>query len=156
MGEMEKSVVVVGGDGRGEEEERLLEGVAMLDFDMLCATVAMQAQNGKWGKLVNLEDEEDVGGDEYGYGEGRGAFRMWEGELLYDCLDDRRIAIQSTWYEQASFFCFVALLDSSFQARFLFCFSFFFPFLWAPSLLFWVELWEWFLVKSLNLFPIPS
>nr|GMC81506.1 cell number regulator 5-like [Ipomoea batatas] len=50
MGEMEAlEKGVVGGEGRGEEEERLLEGVAVLDFDMLCATVAMQAQNGKWG-----------------------------------------------------------------------------------------------------------
>ncbi|XP_031127219.1 uncharacterized protein LOC116029378 [Ipomoea triloba] len=97
MGEMEAlEKGVVGGEGRGEEEERLLEGVAVLDFDMLCATVAMQAQNGKWGKFVNLNDEEDIGGYGYGNGDGRGAFRMWEGELLYDCLDDRRIAIQST------------------------------------------------------------
>lgn len=87
-----------GGDGRGEaEEERLLDGVAMLDFDMLCSTVAMQVQSGKWGNFVNLEGEVDDGGaGRHGYGEGRGAFRMWEGELLYDCLDDRRIALQST------------------------------------------------------------
>ncbi|XP_019162440.1 PREDICTED: uncharacterized protein LOC109158954 [Ipomoea nil] len=97
MGEMEAlEKGVVGADVRGEEEERLLEGVAVLDFDVLCATVAMQAQNGKWGKLVDLNDEEDIDGYGYGNGDGRGAFRMWEGELLYDCLDDRRIAIQST------------------------------------------------------------
>ncbi|CAH9112296.1 unnamed protein product [Cuscuta epithymum] len=89
---------VAGGDGRRQEEEELLEGVAMLDFDMLCSTVAMQTRSGKWGKLVNLGgEEEEMGGHEYGInGEGRGAFRMWEGELLYDCLDDRRIALQST------------------------------------------------------------
>ncbi|VFQ89559.1 unnamed protein product [Cuscuta campestris] len=91
---------VAGGDGRGEaEEERLLDGVAMLDFDMLCSTVAMQVQSGKWGNFVNLEGEvDDDGAGRHGYGEGRGAFRMWEGELLYDCLDDRQIALQSTWY----------------------------------------------------------
>lgn len=84
---------VSGGDGIGEaEEERLLEGVAMLDFDMLCSTVAMQVQRGKWGNFVNLEGEEGNSSCR----EGRGAFRMWEGELLNDCLDDRRIALQST------------------------------------------------------------
>ncbi|KAG6394000.1 hypothetical protein SASPL_144576 [Salvia splendens] len=71
------------------EEERLLsEEVSVLDFDMLCSTVAMQAQQGKWGKLNG--DEED----ELGYG--GGVHRMWEGELFYDCLDDRRLALQSS------------------------------------------------------------
>ncbi|PON49314.1 PLAC8 motif-containing protein [Parasponia andersonii] len=76
-----------------EEEERLLEGMAVLDFDMLCSTVALQTQ-GKWRNLEGLE-----GGDEDGNGDGDGgdfggAFRMWEGELL-DCFEDRRIAIES-------------------------------------------------------------
>ncbi|KAG7033912.1 hypothetical protein SDJN02_03637 [Cucurbita argyrosperma subsp. argyrosperma] len=71
----------------GEEEEKLLEGVTLVDFDMLCSTVAMQTQ-GKWAKLETTHDapmEPDLGG----------VFRMWEGELL-DCFDDRRIAIEST------------------------------------------------------------
>ncbi|GMH15808.1 hypothetical protein Nepgr_017649 [Nepenthes gracilis] len=66
----------VGGGGCGaaaaaaeaEEEKVLLEGMAVLDFDMLCSTVALQNQ-GKW-RL------------------------MWEGEVL-DCFDDHRIAIES-------------------------------------------------------------
>ncbi|GFP83960.1 protein plant cadmium resistance 8 [Phtheirospermum japonicum] len=76
----------------GEEAERLLtEEVTVLDFDMLCATVAMQAQKGKWGKLNgdNNEEENIVSGY------GGGLHRMWEGELVYDCFEDRRIALQS-------------------------------------------------------------
>ncbi|GER27201.1 PLAC8 family protein [Striga asiatica] len=86
-------------NGRGgaaaEEEERLLvEDVAVLDFDMLCATVAMQAHKGKWGKLNGGNGEDDFAADYYQYG--GGVHRMWEGELVNDCLDDRRIALQST------------------------------------------------------------
>lgn len=79
------------GEGEGEvEQQKLLEGVAVLDFDMLCSTVAMQAQ-GKWTKFENNGngDGEDVG--EFG-----GVLRMWEGELL-DCFEDRRIAIETAW-----------------------------------------------------------
>ncbi|XP_057470928.1 uncharacterized protein LOC130759748 isoform X1 [Actinidia eriantha] len=72
----------------GEEEERLLEGMMVLDFDMLCSTVAMQTQ-GKWTKLDQCEDDFEHGGGELG-----GVLRMWEGELL-DCFDDRRIALES-------------------------------------------------------------
>ena len=74
----------------GEEEERLLEGMMVLDFDMLCSTVAMQTQ-GKWTKLDQCEDDFEHGGGELG-----GVLRMWEGELL-DCFDDRRIALESAW-----------------------------------------------------------
>ncbi|KAF3646166.1 putative nitric oxide synthase-interacting protein -like protein [Capsicum annuum] len=77
-----------------EEEERLLsEGVTVVDFDMLCSTVARQAQKGQWVKLDLNGDEDNVG-----YG---GVLRMWEGELFCDSLEDRRIAIQSLccpWY----------------------------------------------------------
>lgn len=80
-----------------EEEERLLmEEVTVLDFDMLCSTVAMQAQKGKWGKLNGDNDEENLGSNYHQYG--GGVHRMWEGELVYDCFDDRRLALQSTWY----------------------------------------------------------
>ncbi|KAL8152323.1 hypothetical protein V2J09_010083 [Rumex salicifolius] len=75
------------------EEERLLEGTAVLDFDVLCSTVAMQNQ-GKW-RLLDSQDEDEVAAGSSG-GEFAGVFRMWEGELL-DCFDDRRIAIESLW-----------------------------------------------------------
>ncbi|KAG8385641.1 hypothetical protein BUALT_Bualt03G0066200 [Buddleja alternifolia] len=82
-----------------EEEERLLmEEVTLLDIDMLCSAVALQAQKGKWGKLNGDNDddgeEEDIVCEYNQYG--GGVFRMWEGELVHDCLDDRRIALQST------------------------------------------------------------
>ncbi|KAJ9690247.1 hypothetical protein PVL29_012748 [Vitis rotundifolia] len=77
------------GEGEGEgEEQRLLEGVAVLDFDMLCSTVALQAQ-GKWTKFDHNGNGDDEDSGEFG-----GVFRMWEGELL-DCFEDRRIAIQT-------------------------------------------------------------
>ncbi|XP_071930398.1 uncharacterized protein [Coffea arabica] len=97
MAEMEKKVVVVADQRREEEEEEkesLMEKVAVLDFDMLCATVAMQSHKGKWDTLnagENGDEEEDI----VVYGNGGGVLRMWEGELLYDCFDDRRIALQS-------------------------------------------------------------
>ncbi|KAL3522144.1 hypothetical protein ACH5RR_014978 [Cinchona calisaya] len=89
MAEMEKK----------EEEESLMEGVAILDFDMLCATVAMQSQKGnKWDYKFNQMDDENVEEEDDAmiYANGRGVLRMWEGELLYDCFDDRRIALQSS------------------------------------------------------------
>ncbi|XP_038883663.1 protein PLANT CADMIUM RESISTANCE 11 [Benincasa hispida] len=87
MADLEKQDRVVVGNGfLGDEEEKLLDGVTLLDFDMLCSTVAMQTQ-GKWAKLETTEDA--ATGPEFG-----GVFRMWEGELL-DCYDDRRIAIES-------------------------------------------------------------
>lgn len=88
MADLEKQERGIGNGFVGEEEEKFLEGVTLLDFDMLCSTVAMQTQ-GKWTKLESAED--GVAEPEFG-----GVFRMWEGELL-DCLEDRRIAIESTW-----------------------------------------------------------
>ncbi|KAK6149831.1 hypothetical protein DH2020_017356 [Rehmannia glutinosa] len=83
-----------GGTAAAEEEERLLmEEVTVLDFDMLCSTVAMQAHKGKWGKLNGDKEEENIVSDYYQYG--GGVHRMWEGELVYDCFDDRRIALES-------------------------------------------------------------
>ncbi|XP_050217788.1 protein PLANT CADMIUM RESISTANCE 11 [Mercurialis annua] len=82
MGDLEKqSTVVMMGEDE-EEEEKL----AVLDFDMLCSTVALQTQ-GKWRKVESDEFYDKNG--EFG-----GVFRMWEGEVL-DCFDDRRIAIES-------------------------------------------------------------
>lgn len=76
--------------GGGQEEEELIEGMAVLDFDMLCSTVALQTQ-GKWTRLESV----DAGDDEKG-GDLGGVLRMWEGEVL-DCCEDRRIAIESAW-----------------------------------------------------------
>lgn len=70
------------------EEERFLEGMAVLDFDMLCSTVALQTQWG-WRKL----DGDDENGES---GDSGGVLRMWEGEVL-NCFEDRRIAIESSW-----------------------------------------------------------
>ncbi|PHT56097.1 hypothetical protein CQW23_04583 [Capsicum baccatum] len=88
---------MAGEKAREEEEERLLsEGVTVVDFDMLCSTVARQAQKGQWVKLDLNGDEDNVG-----YGGNGGVLRMWEGELFCDSLEDRRIAIQSLccpWY----------------------------------------------------------
>ncbi|THG14933.1 hypothetical protein TEA_015397 [Camellia sinensis var. sinensis] len=74
-----------------EEEQKFLEGVTVLDFDMLCSTVASQTQ-GKWRNLDTLhhdESQDGVVGAEFG-----GVLRMWEGEVV-NCFDDRRIALQS-------------------------------------------------------------
>ncbi|KAK7400463.1 hypothetical protein VNO78_11671 [Psophocarpus tetragonolobus] len=85
MGDLDKQERVM----EDEEKERLLEGAAVLDFDVLCSTVALRAAHGKWGMLgVGKEEEEE--GAEFG-----GVFRMWEGEIL-DCFDDHRIVLEST------------------------------------------------------------
>ncbi|XP_075505438.1 protein PLANT CADMIUM RESISTANCE 11-like isoform X1 [Primulina tabacum] len=76
-----------------EEESLLMEGVAVLDFDMLCSTVAMQAHKGKWGKVSDDNEEENLVSE---YQNGGGVFRLWEGEIIYDCFDDQRVALQST------------------------------------------------------------
>ncbi|KAK7319589.1 hypothetical protein RJT34_04312 [Clitoria ternatea] len=80
LGRQERVVVV----DEEEEKERLIENVAVLDFDMLCSTVALHAAHGKWGKLGVDEEGGEIGG----------VFRMWEGEIL-DCFDDQRIALES-------------------------------------------------------------
>ncbi|KAL6573914.1 hypothetical protein OROHE_001456 [Orobanche hederae] len=65
MAELEKKG---GADtAEGEEKERLLmEEVTVLDFDMLCATVAMQAQKGKWAN--SKIEEENFGCPCYRFG----------------------------------------------------------------------------------------
>ncbi|URD89699.1 Cys-rich domain containing protein [Musa troglodytarum] len=79
----------------GTQEEEAVGGevAAVLDFDMLCATVALQTQGMSVGKsrrkeAVAEEGDED---DEMEFG---GVQRMWEGDVT-DCFDDRRIAIQA-------------------------------------------------------------
>lgn len=107
MADLEKQerVVAVGNGFVGEEEEKFLEGVTLLDFDMLCSTVAMQTQ-GKWTKLETTQDASTTAAD---FG---GVFRMWEGELL-DCFEDRRIAIESAWLD--SLICLLFYLFRSFR-----------------------------------------
>lgn len=85
-------VVNGGADGKEEEEKLLMDGVAVLDFDMLCSAVAAMQSQGKckWTELDNQEHLED---SEFG---GGGVLRMWEGDLL-NCLDDRSIALESAW-----------------------------------------------------------
>ncbi|XVE87909.1 hypothetical protein DITRI_Ditri19aG0026200 [Diplodiscus trichospermus] len=93
MAELEKQEKAVGNGNKyeeEEEEERLLEGMAVLDFDVLCSTVALQTQ-GKWRKLEIAEDCLEQGNDDFG-----GVLRMWEGEVVLDFLDDRRVALEST------------------------------------------------------------
>ncbi|CAN8305534.1 unnamed protein product [Cochlearia groenlandica] len=86
---------VGGGDAAVEERERLcsteLEGISVLDFDLLCSTVALQTQ-GKWRKLDNSEGD-DAAEDEYGGG-GGGVLRVWEGDVM-DCLENRHLCIES-------------------------------------------------------------
>ncbi|XWS18275.1 hypothetical protein CRYUN_Cryun32bG0029900 [Craigia yunnanensis] len=93
MAELEKQEkVVLNGnkeEAEEEEEERLLEEMAILDFDMLCSTVALQTQ-GKWMKLEHSEDCLEHGNGDFG-----GVFRMWEGQVVLDFLDDRRVALES-------------------------------------------------------------
>lgn len=72
----------VNGIGEGEGEK-------LLDFDMLCASVALQAQNGFSCKenWANFDDDDVQAG---------GVQRMWEGEVL-DCFAHRGIALETTW-----------------------------------------------------------
>lgn len=81
------------GGGAVEERERLteLEGISVLDFDLLCSTVALQTQ-GKWRKLESSEGE-DATEDDYG----GGVLRLWEGDVM-DCFEDRHLCIESAWY----------------------------------------------------------
>jgi hypothetical protein len=78
------------GGGAVEERERLteLEGISVLDFDLLCSTVALQTQ-GKWRKLESSEGE-DATEDDYG----GGVLRLWEGDVM-DCFEDRHLCIES-------------------------------------------------------------
>ncbi|KAJ4829909.1 hypothetical protein Tsubulata_025138 [Turnera subulata] len=97
IGDLEKQVIIVGGKEEEMEEEVEDMSMSVLDFDLLCSTVALQTQ-GKWTRL-----EADHGGEKDGLlgdngnnggGGGGGVFRMWEGELL-DFCDDRRVALES-------------------------------------------------------------
>ncbi|XP_042451686.1 uncharacterized protein LOC122036438 [Zingiber officinale] len=78
-----------------EEVEQGREIHAVLDFDMLCATVALQTQGfsagrTRWKESAAEEAEEE--GLKFG-----GVQRMWEGDVM-DCFDDRRIAIEAACF----------------------------------------------------------
>ncbi|CAH8372245.1 unnamed protein product [Eruca vesicaria subsp. sativa] len=90
LAKLESGGAVVIGDigvevGGAAGEERELEGISVLDFDLLCSTVALQTQ-GKWRKLESSDGEDD----EYG----GGVLRLWEGDVM-DCLEDRHLCIES-------------------------------------------------------------
>ncbi|KAI9113460.1 hypothetical protein K1719_015387 [Acacia pycnantha] len=74
MAEMEKQMtrVIEKENGRGGEDELLFEGMAFLDFDMPCSTVALQTNDGKWRKFGGVGDEEGSPGSILSgvYGEG--------------------------------------------------------------------------------------
>ncbi|KAJ3705145.1 hypothetical protein LUZ61_008850 [Rhynchospora tenuis] len=73
-------------EGEAEMRETGEKGevaVAVIDFDMLCAAVAAAAPT----KVAEEGDER------WGFGHVQ---RMWEGELLADYLEDRRIAMEAT------------------------------------------------------------
>lgn len=82
----------LGGAMEGEEGVRLMEEASVLDFDMLCAAVALQTQGVKAERRMSKEEEEDDRGDA-GLG---GVQRMWEGSV-FGCLEDRRIAVEAAW-----------------------------------------------------------
>ncbi|KAM3385032.1 hypothetical protein ACQJBY_009158 [Aegilops geniculata] len=74
-----------------QEEEDEEEAMAVLDFDMLCASVAMSAERRKG---AGMEAAAACSGGAEGAG-GGGVQRMWEGDVVIDCLEDRRIALEA-------------------------------------------------------------
>ena len=76
----------------GEETKLLDDGVHVLDFDMLCASVALQTQ----GFSVDKRVMSGYGCEDDLHLEIGAVQRMWEGGIL-DCLQDRRIALESSW-----------------------------------------------------------
>uniref|UniRef100_A0A0D3GS94 PLAC8 family protein n=1 Tax=Oryza barthii TaxID=65489 RepID=A0A0D3GS94_9ORYZ len=76
-------------ESEGEEEEVM----AVLDFDMLCASVALAAERRKDSAAAAAATVEAGGGG--GGGGGGGVQRMWEGDVVLDCLEDRRIALEA-------------------------------------------------------------
>lgn len=64
-----------------DKERKSMDSLPILDFDLLCATVAMQSEP------LSLEVQRDAG-------EVGGVQRMWEGGVL-DCFDNTEIALQT-------------------------------------------------------------
>ncbi|CAN6219189.1 unnamed protein product [Urochloa humidicola] len=73
--------------GESESEGEEAGMAAVLDFDMLCASVALSAERRKGAAAA--EAAGDCGG-------GGLVQRMWEGDVVLDCLEDRRIALEAT------------------------------------------------------------
>ncbi|KAF0905120.1 hypothetical protein E2562_000918 [Oryza meyeriana var. granulata] len=72
-----------------QEEEGEEEAMAVLDFDMLCASVALAAERRKDSAAAAAAVATvEAGG-------GGGVQRMWEGDVVLDCLEDRRIALEA-------------------------------------------------------------
>ncbi|GLJ29126.1 hypothetical protein SUGI_0574190 [Cryptomeria japonica] len=67
------------------------EGMAVLDFDVLCATVAMQSEHLSF-EFTRLADREGGGGVQ----------RMWEGGLM-DFCDDHKILLETTCCPSSTF-----------------------------------------------------
>ncbi|PKA47928.1 Protein plant cadmium resistance 8 [Apostasia shenzhenica] len=74
-----------------ETDENMMERMAVLDFDMLCAAVALQTQ----GMKTENRREKEEADEEPREGELGGVQRMWEGDVI-GCLEDRRIAIEAS------------------------------------------------------------
>ncbi|RRT85988.1 hypothetical protein GW17_00040288 [Ensete ventricosum] len=94
--EERKEATVVETNKEAEEEEDDAGGrdvAAVLDFDMLCATVALQTQGLSVGK-TRRKDPVAEEADEEARSEFGGVQRMWEGDVM-DCFEDRRIAIEA-------------------------------------------------------------
>uniref|UniRef100_A0A0D6R0H9 Uncharacterized protein n=1 Tax=Araucaria cunninghamii TaxID=56994 RepID=A0A0D6R0H9_ARACU len=72
-----------GGDYQEYDGDLNGEGMTVLDFDVLCATVAMQSERLSF-EFHNLADREAGGGVQ----------RMWEGGLM-DCLEDKKILLET-------------------------------------------------------------
>ncbi|KAF8664442.1 hypothetical protein HU200_054614 [Digitaria exilis] len=78
-------------ESESEGEEEPAGVAAVLDFDMLCASVALSAERRKGAAAAGAAGG-DCGG---GVGVGGGVQRMWEGDVVLDCLEDRRIALET-------------------------------------------------------------
>ncbi|KAH9303946.1 hypothetical protein KI387_008350, partial [Taxus chinensis] len=79
------------GDCEGFGAEAYGEGMAVLDFDVLCATVAMQSESLSF-EFRRLADREGGGGVQ----------RLWEGGLM-DCCDDRKILLETACCPSSTF-----------------------------------------------------
>ena len=67
-----------------DKERNSMENLPILDFDLLCATIAMQRE-----PISSLDIQRDTCEV--------GVQRMWEGGVL-DCLDNKEIALRTFWF----------------------------------------------------------
>ncbi|XP_074583435.1 uncharacterized protein LOC141839554 [Curcuma longa] len=88
MGAVEESAMKTEDEG-----EAGCNMAAVLDFDILCATVALQTKGISVEQQLRNEEGEGAGEEEMGV-EFAGVQRMWEGDIV-DCFDDQRIAIET-------------------------------------------------------------